>query len=219
MHGTVHPESIGDIGGASCIDCHGEYVKGHPENGTITLTVDSSLCQDCHTTTFDQWMHSQHAGEGVQCISCHRPHSQDLRLTDELLCQSCHRDSLNDSLHSAHRIGEVTCTSCHMNGSGMHNQFVNDGAEATLAADHDFIHVSATSCLDCHRSDVSSTEAKDRGVPQTVTYNAELEQAQRTNKALTAISATNMGLGIGVGGILGIVFMLAAARIFSRRDS
>lgn len=221
-HGTVHPESVGAIGGASCIDCHGPYVKGHPEDGTILLTVDSSLCQDCHSATYDQWLHTQHAGEGVQCISCHRPHTQDLRLTDETLCQSCHRDSLNDSLHSAHRIGEVKCTSCHMDGYALGNSHVSTvpvGMSEPVAT-HDFIVVSAQSCLDCHRDDVANTKVRNELVaPDTTVLNAELTAAQRMNKILAAISATNLGLGLGFGGILGIVFMLVAARIFPRRDS
>ncbi len=47
-HGTVAPESAGETGGASCVDCHGEYVKGHPAEGPMSLSVDSSSCQDCH---------------------------------------------------------------------------------------------------------------------------------------------------------------------------
>lgn len=222
-HGTVHPESFGDLAGASCVDCHGPYIKDHPAEGTIRLTVDSSLCQDCHASTYDQWMHTQHAGEGVQCISCHRPHSQDLRLTDQLLCASCHRDDLTDSLHAAHRIGEVNCTSCHMDGYSMGNSHVstNPTFNGVNAVSHDFIVVSAKSCLDCHRDDVTSgkTEVSNRTVPATTSISAELSDAQRSNKALTAISATNLGLGLGFGGILGIVFMLVAARIFPRRES
>ena len=217
-HGTVPPESVGAIGGASCVDCHGPYIKDHPAAGTVRLTVDSSLCQDCYSGTYDEWQHTQRASEGVQCISCHRPHSQELRLTDQALCQSCHRDTLIDSLHAAHRVGEVACTSCHMatHDTTPANGFVRNGL---AAASHDFIVVTSQNCLDCHRNDVATTKDPNRLVADVSIFSAELTAAQRTNKILTALSATNLGLGIGFGGILGIVFMLVAARVFPRRDS
>lgn len=217
-HGTVHPESVGALGGASCVDCHGPYIKDHPAAGTVRITIDSSLCQDCHTTTYAEWEHTRHAGEGIQCISCHRPHSQELRLTDQALCQSCHRETLTDSLHTAHRLGAVACTNCHMAGhsAAANGESNHNGA---IAASHDFIVVTSENCLECHRHDVATTKDPNRLLADVSIFSAELSAAQRANKILAALSATNLGLGIGFGGILGIVFMLVAARVFPRRDS
>jgi formate-dependent nitrite reductase cytochrome c552 subunit len=74
-------------------DCHGPYVEDHPKTGTMQLTVDSAICETCHTTTFDQWAGSLHAQSGVQCIGCHLSHSQTFRLTDEALCGTCPHDT------------------------------------------------------------------------------------------------------------------------------
>jgi hypothetical protein len=216
-HGGVPPESAGAEGGASCVDCHGPYVKGHPASGTITLTVDSSMCEGCHSQTFGQWQGSQHAQDNVQCISCHRPHSQDLRLTDEVLCQSCHRESLTDPLHSAHWIGEATCTTCHLADAAQTAVASQDQALGVVVApSHDFVTVSSKNCLECHADDVDATAAATTAVNPPAPDEArlladQLEATQRTNKSLATFSAANLGFGLGIGGILGIVFMLVGA--------
>lgn len=225
-HGSVAPESAGDTGGASCVDCHGEYVKGHPAEGPMSLSVDSSICQDCHEETFSQWEPSYHAASGVQCISCHRPHTQDLRLTDETLCQSCHRESLDDAFHSAHWQGEVTCTSCHL-ADTPHMQSVASSDPAlgvTLAPTHDFVTVSGQNCLECHKDavalDQSDSAAATRSVAQTIEPEIPATGINGMALGLASLSAANLGFGLGIGGILGIVFMLVAANYgFGRKQS
>ncbi len=217
-HGVTDSNAAGLPGGASCVDCHGPYVKGHPDEGTIQLSIASELCQDCHTDIYDQWMHTQHAGEGVQCISCHKPHSQELRLTDEALCQSCHREGLTDSLHTAHVDNNVTCTNCHMNGPALAGGIASiDAAAVPLhTASHDFTLVSATNCLDCHREDVSNEGVQVR-LPDLVETTATPTD---TKSAVPWILSTaNLGFGLGMGGIVGILFMLVAGSIFGRRES
>ena len=69
------PHAKAGMPGATCEGCHGPYVEGHPEAGTMQLTVDSSICQDCHNSTYAQWQNSTHAQAGVQCIAgiCRSP--------------------------------------------------------------------------------------------------------------------------------------------------
>ena len=64
---------------ATSATCHGEYVEGHPEKGMIPLATDSSACTDCHEQTAAEWKGTVHAEAGIQCISCHLSHTQDLR--------------------------------------------------------------------------------------------------------------------------------------------
>ncbi len=219
-HGVTDPNVAGQAGGASCVDCHGPYVKGHPNEGTIQLSIASDLCQDCHTDVYDQWVHTQHAGEGVQCISCHKPHSQELRLTDEALCQSCHREGLTDSLHLAHIDNNVTCTNCHMNGPTLTEPVATVDLAAVVqvrTASHDFTLVSSENCLDCHREDVTKTDTTVRtSVPVVPNSGASESGLPWTSWIL---SAANLGFGLGIGGIVGILFMLVAGSIFGRRDS
>ncbi len=96
---------------------------------------------------------------GIQCISCHLSHTQDLRVTSDQLCQTCHRDALQDPLHTAHWLGETPCTSCHVADSspGTGEQLASsDPAVAVLTAPrHDFVAVSRHNCLDCHAARMS----------------------------------------------------------------
>ena len=212
--------------GATCTDCHGEYVRGHPDSGEIPLVVDSSNCTNCHATTYDQWEHSLHASEGVQCISCHSAHSQNLRLTDEALCSSCHRESLSDPLHSAHWQNEVTCTSCHLTDGATRQSVASSDPMLALsfAPTHDFVTVSAAKCLDCHREDVNlsasanPSDGQSTLVQQTSGLASKLQSAQKSNSFLTVLSTINLGFGIGIGGILGILFVLVAASVSKRSD-
>lgn len=218
---------------ATCTSCHGDYSRGHPDEEMAPLKVDSSSCQECHVDTWSQWENSLHGGEGVQCISCHLPHSQEMRLTDEGMCTSCHKESLDDSLHLAHWETETACTDCHMAGGTDHAQLASAGdgltaltALTALAPSHDFVTVSASKCLDCHREDVSAGPA---GISsQTIALNelssklpeveAQLTKAQQTNRSLGFLSVANLGFGLGIGGILGIVFMVVYARWFSNQN-
>ena len=210
---------------ATCTTCHGDYVRGHPDEDSVPLVVDSSSCKECHEETWSQWENSTHGEQGVQCISCHLVHSLEMRISDDRLCTSCHRESLDDPLHQAHWAGTATCTDCHMAlddtlGEAMAsagNQVID-----THGPSHDFVSVSATRCLDCHREDVNKS-VDSTLTPQniaTVDVTApQLAQAQRINRDLGVLSLANLGFGIGIGGMLGIVFMIAYARFGSRRNS
>ncbi len=216
--------------GAACTTCHGDYVRGHPDDEAMPLKVDSSMCVDCHKTTHEQWQDSIHASADVQCISCHAPHSQQMRLTDERLCKSCHQSSLDDSLHSAHWDSDATCTSCHMTiGPETEAIASSDPALATLLTpDHDFVSVSSRNCLTCHREDVSAADgrisydqelrnAKQTSEQQVHDLAAELKSVETTNRSLFALSLANLGFGVGIGGMLGVALMLVLARIGTRR--
>ena len=230
--------------GATCTDCHGDYVRGHPTVGLIPLVVDSSNCRTCHTETFHQWEQSRHATEGVQCISCHSVHDQELRLIDEKLCSSCHLESLNDPLHLAHWENGATCTSCHLTdqsaiemsdhgiasigfpvndtGSLKNVASSNPVLSIAMAPTHDFVSVSASRCLDCHREDVdASGRITLNGTPTQVDSQApelasRLKSAEKNNAFLTMLSAVNLGFGVGIGGIIGMVFVLVVATMSQR---
>jgi nitrate/TMAO reductase-like tetraheme cytochrome c subunit len=229
---SSHATTIDPVTGkpsATCESCHGEYVRGHPDEAMEPLRVDSSSCEGCHEDLFAQWESSLHGVEGVQCISCHIPHSQEMRLTDERLCSSCHKESLDDSLHQAHWAADTACTECHMAGGTQGAQI----ADVSLAAavvhgpSHDFVTVSARGCLECHREEVSSGAVLEDGSTQ-ISFApglpepdivAQLEGAQQVNRRLTVFSVANLGFGLGFGGILGILFMVTYARFGTRRSN
>jgi len=212
--------------GVTCEACHGSYVEDHPKNGVMLLDSDSSVCSDCHIETYNQWLDSPHAQVGVQCIGCHLPHSQDFRLTDEALCGACHRYELEDFAHTVHN-GDITCTDCHLSratpdeASAMASADVSIGGNS--APSHRFTAVSSQACVDCH-GDSTHDQALDNVSTQTTpitqlstTINrtpeleVQLESVRQANRSLKVITAINLCLGLGIGGILGVVFMLVVS--------
>lgn len=234
-HATITDADTG-LPVAECSSCHGDYVRGHPDEAMTPLRADSSSCQDCHAATFTQWEESIHGGEGVQCISCHQPHSQEVRLTDERQCTACHQESLGDPMHTAHWEAQTACTDCHMAeiapSEAMAMLTATDAALASVlpATNHDFVSVSASNCLGCHAEDVTAPRPAswvksgekaletERQLSETT---SALEKAKQGNRNLTIFSLANLGFGVGIGGILGIVFMVAFVRFVapSKKES
>lgn len=219
-------------GGVSCQACHGPYVEGHPKDGAMHLDVDSSICSDCHTETYEQWQDSLHAQAGVQCIGCHLSHSQDFRLTDEALCGACHHDRLEDFAHTAHQSADVGCTDCHFSEVPVHETAALASADESIgrgvAPSHRFTVVSSQACVGCHgqtihqevpRSDLTQVAnvkllAMADRAPELA---AQLDTAERTIKSLRVMTFVNLGLGMGIGGMLGIIFMLVVGYISQGR--
>jgi len=212
--------------GVTCEACHGSYVEDHPKNGVMLLDNGSSICSDCHIETYEQWLDSPHAQVGVQCIGCHLPHSQDFRLTDEALCGACHRYELEDFAHTVHN-GDITCTDCHLSrttpeeGSALASASLSIGGNS--APSHLFTAVSSQACVDCHGEsthdqvleNVSTQTTEDAQVSTTINRGPELEvqleSVRQANRSLKVMTAINLGLGLGIGGILGVVFMLVVS--------
>ncbi len=211
------------IVGATCEDCHGLYVEDHPEVDVMQLSVDSSACQECHTSTFQQWEQSIHAQNEVQCIGCHLSHSQEFRLSDEALCAACHRERLD----TAHAQSDVSCIDCHLSSTNRHQEVELASASGTSgvpAASHDFTAVLSKDCVSCHGQDVHredmaqvsyvSSSTSPECQPEII---AKLEATERTNKSLQTMTPVSLGVGLGIGGMLGIIFMLILGCINQNR--
>lgn len=217
---------------ATCEGCHGAYVEDHPDAGFMQLTVDSSSCQECHSSTFAQWESTTHAEAGVQCIGCHMSHSQEARLSDDAQCGSCHRDRQADFVYTAHGLAEVACTDCHVTpATAQTNLSLISTAEKTEASspDHDFTHVSQQNCVECHTEEAHDglppndadhvAQANLVAMAETVPVLTErLTQVEQSNRSLVVVVPVALGIGLGLGGVMGIVFMLVLAHI-QRRHS
>ena len=92
------------------------------------------------------------------------------------------------------------------------------------APKHDFVSVSSAKCLDCHSKDVTvldgpiQTDFVVRNdlmqtANQVPELQAELASAQQVNRALSLWQPVSLGMGIGIGGILGIAFVLVVVRL------
>ena len=62
-HSTNFSAATGtyDHTGVTCEACHGLLAEGHPEEQSMQLNVDSSVCSKCHAETFRDWRTTAHA--------------------------------------------------------------------------------------------------------------------------------------------------------------
>lgn len=225
-HTTFFDPSNGSYAdaGVTCEACHGPYVSNHPQDGAMPLHVDATQCQECHSTTYQEWHETAHAKADVECTGCHLPHSQDTRLTGEELCGSCHRDELEDWTH--HDAG-VTCTDCHVSSPSVADLSEVRVTGGSKAPDHGFELV-VGSCASCHGQSIhqnvfnASADPVDMARLTKMTARAqdlanELEDAKRENRSLRTVSVVSLGFGLGVGGVLGVVFLLVVGYISQGR--
>lgn len=204
--------------GPTCEACHGSYIPNHPQSGTMQLPVGASCCQDCHADTYGAWHDTAHAGANVQCTSCHLPHSQGNRLAGEELCGSCHRDV---TVNWAHQNADVHCADCHFS--------LSPDLETVGAHANHNVSQAYSACAECHERGIHdlsvNTAARQIDFSQftTLTQRAkdaayELEEVKRTNRSLQAMSVVSLGFGLGVGGVLGAIFVLVVGYVAQRRE-
>src|SRR5512147_1047071 len=107
--------------GVTCEACHGPAPADHPKT---PMPVDRStdLCGRCHSDTrfgWQDWKVSTHYQRGMDCATCHDPHSASLKKiagprTDEkpddvsALCINCHQEHSMDFPYTAHNQRGVT---------------------------------------------------------------------------------------------------------------
>ena len=212
--------------GVTCEACHGIYVEDHPIDGPMVLTSDSKLCQSCHVDTHEQWASSPHGDAEVGCTSCHHVHSQDLRLNDQDLCDSCHRDHHQGPVHSAHIGRGADCVDCHLS----HDYELQplEGVESRVmavvdrpnVASHTFSVSSTKACVSCHTEGASLQQVVySSAVTERASQLAlELDQVQDENRSLQTMSVVTLGAGLGIGVLLGAVFVLAVGFVCQGRS-
>ncbi len=217
-HTTGYDGGAYDHAGVTCEACHGSYEPDHPGSGAMQLSVDSSPCQNCHAATFEEWTKTQHAQSGVQCIGCHQAHTQQTRQSDQDLCGSCHRERLHDFEHTAHEDADVACSDCHLPVAAVRDQTVGlELGGGGNAPDHSFAVASQT-CSGCHAASIhvkAPGEALDTADSARLTAMSErvrelafeLDDVKKDNRSLKTWTLFSLGLGLGVGGMLGIIFV------------
>lgn len=133
LKGTPHgKQAFASLGPQGCETCHGpgsahvqdpENPALHPRIDKLPATVQSEVCQKCHSGKSQFFWHgSVHESRNLSCISCHSVHSFK-SVTGQLkaantaeACVSCHKDvraQLWKSSHHPIREGKMTCTDCH----------------------------------------------------------------------------------------------------------
>jgi hypothetical protein len=91
------------------------------------------------------------------------------------------------------------------------------------AASHDFTSVMTQDCLNCHGEEVHQDDSPEALAVANLnepdcdeTLTAKLDQAKQTNQSLSTLAPVSLGLGMGIGGMLGVIFMLAIGYINQR---
>lgn len=157
-HVTGYDEATGTWkeDGVTCAACHADEGGQHPKT-SMTVDPTSKTCGTCHTDSrfvMASWEGSTHFQEGMDCSSCHDPHSASLKITVNLkdpnatkdasrLCISCHEEASMNFPYSLHSKQGVTCIDCHLE----HLENINTGIHAI--ADHSF-KASVKTCANCH---------------------------------------------------------------------
>jgi hypothetical protein len=139
------------------------------------MPVDRSadLCISCHINAdfgAKDWKASKHYQLGIDCATCHDPHSTSLKhaagtngeatntANASALCINCHQESSMNFPYSTHSQQDVTCMDCHLNPV--------ENADGTMgtATNHTF-NASIRSCNACHADQMHSpTEAPEETV-------------------------------------------------------
>ena len=206
--------------GVTCEACHGPFQVGHPER-PMPITPDASLCSTCHKTTTDEWRASRHGEIGLNCQSCHNPHSQaPMAESITALCTNCHKDPGQTFTHSTHANAGLECSSCHM-ATGNENVSSVGGL---ISTGHTFA-VGSSACIECHQDTVHSRDTilaltGDLEQVQTVDPDALQQQIQTQEEAIASLEASSSArlyTGLAQGAIIGLIMGATAAWIVSRR--
>ena len=148
--------------GVACEACHGPLTAEHPKE-PMPVDRSSELCARCHSDTrfgWQDWQGSTHYQRGMNCSTCHDPHSASLKVTKPLngsaqysdasqLCITCHKDVSMDFPYSQHHQRGVSCIDCHVT----HTE--DDPSSAHAVRDHSF-KANIASCNTCHASQMHS---------------------------------------------------------------
>jgi predicted CXXCH cytochrome family protein len=155
-----------EAAGVTCEACHGPANPDHPKT-PMPVDRTTDLCGRCHSDTrfgWQDWTISTHYQRGMDCATCHDPHSASLKNvsatqngvpTDEIsqLCINCHKEHSMDFSYTSHHEKGVSCVDCHV------NHLENDQRTAHTVPDHSF-NASLSSCNTCHAKQMHSpTEA------------------------------------------------------------
>jgi predicted CXXCH cytochrome family protein len=206
--------------GVTCEACHGPFQMGHPER-PMPITPDASLCSTCHKTTTDEWRASRHGEIGLNCQSCHNPHSQTpMAESITALCTNCHNDPGQSFTHSTHANAGLECSSCHMATPSDAGSPVG----GLVATGHTF-SVGSEACIGCHQDTVHSRdtiialtgELEDVQTVDPETLRQEIQAQQDTIASLEASSTARLYTGLAQGAIVGLLTGGVAAWIVGRR--
>ncbi len=210
--------------GVACEACHGPMKADHPKS---PMPVDRSpeLCARCHSDSrfgWQEWQGSTHYQRGMNCTTCHDPHSASLKITRSLnggtayndasqLCVNCHKDVSMNFPYSVHQKRGVTCINCHVT----HTE--NSPADAHTVPDHSF-KANLDSCNECHSDQMhSAADGKPGNAASTnVSTGPQVQQAGLTPAPMPVSPLGYAGLAALVGLAAGMVLAPWLEKLYRR---
>jgi predicted CXXCH cytochrome family protein len=201
-----------EAAGVTCEACHGPANPDHPKT-PMTVDRTTDLCGRCHSDTrfgWQDWTISTHYQRGMDCATCHDPHSASLKNvsmttegsdpSDEIsqLCINCHKEHSMDFSYTSHHEKGVSCVDCHV------NHLENEDRVAHTVPDHSF-NASLKSCNTCHAQQMHSpTEAKSpEGTTEPVAAPAEEIQLASITPEPDPVSPMGFSVLAGLIGLAG----------------
>lgn len=207
-----------DHAGVTCEACHGETPVNHPPE-TMPVELDSTVCADCHTSTYAEWERSGHGVEGVVCADCHDAHRATIKAeSSEALCLSCHESAPDTYAHVTHP--EQACVECHYHTPSSDAMTVHITTGALPPTGHQG-DVFTVACVNCHGD--MAAEGADAAVSESASVVLERpavtatgrEQPQGPDFLLGISPRLIEGLLVGLG--LGVTLVTIGLQIRARR--
>lgn len=198
---TANPD--GDDVNFLCGTCHNRDYK-NPINASGGFIK--------HHEQWDEFTHTPHFANGMDCLTCHNPHVRTIWDGDGVIkqCATCHSEQVEITNHSA----GATCIDCHMpyaaksgtqrGESGYvgdvrshlftiivdtNSMFTEDGAWVKDDDEREAALSPAYSCLGCHNNDPNDN-IPDKTLEQAVA------QAKDMHEATYIVQTEDMELGI-----------------------
>jgi predicted CXXCH cytochrome family protein len=218
--------------GVVCSNCHWSENNAEHPPAPILVATDSSTCGACHlgahAPSYDEWLTSAHNEAGVDCIDCHTPHNNSLKLGDvNTTCGNCHTEAAVDTVHMGKdKDGEdMSCVDCHM------QRVVDERGVFVLRTGHS-MQLDPAVCATCH-GNVHALGKMSGGIgdghpavgtprPPASTTNAASDSSARVAELetqveqLTATAQANWATGLA-GGAVGVLVLALLVAIILRR--
>jgi len=109
FNASVHGRALADglRGAPACADCHGAHGATPPGVRDIV-----QVCGKCHTNTAAHFRAGPHAGDEMNCASCHDEQTREYRLSGCTACHGAHAITEPDvHLYEGDAVGR--CAHCH----------------------------------------------------------------------------------------------------------
>ncbi len=195
--------------GVVCTTCH--YTENNAKHPTAPFKIakESAACGRCHSgahaPTYDEWLISKHSAAKIDCVDCHTPHNNGLRMDDiNATCSNCHKTAITDKVHMG---ANTSCVDCHM------KKEVSENGIFAVKTGHS-MQIDPATCSNCH-GDIHKLQPKT-----TVVDNPEdkskIQDLQSEVSDLQVSAQENMATGLA-GGAIGVMFVAGLGLAILRR--